>query len=74
MARIEEIDERRVLTLYQFNFQFRHEPTRSEPEIIPHHHYCLDMLTVTLPKSGDQFRVLITSFCMEPLLKLVQDQ
>ena len=32
------------------------------------------MLAIALPKGGDQFRVLLTSLGMEPLLELVQDQ
>ena len=32
------------------------------------------MLAVALPQGGDQFRVLLTPFGMEPLLELVQDQ
>ena len=32
------------------------------------------MLAIAMPKSGDQFGVLLTSLGMEPLLELVQDQ
>ena len=74
MARIEEIDEGRVLSFEQSDFQVPHEPGRGQPEIIPHHHDCLNMLAIAMPKSGDQFRVLLTSLGMEPLLELVQDQ
>ena len=32
------------------------------------------MLAIAMPKGGDQFRVLLTSLGMEPLLELVEDQ
>ena len=56
------------------DLQVPHEPAGGQPEIIPHHHDRLDMLAIAVPKCGDQFRVLLTSLGMEPLLELVQDQ
>ena len=37
-------------------------------------HNGLNMLAIAMPQGGDQFGVLLTSFGMEPLLELVQDQ
>ena len=56
------------------DLQVPHEPGRRHPEIIPHQHNRLNMLAIAVPKSGDQFRVLLASLGMEPLLELVQDQ
>ena len=56
------------------DLQVAHEPARRQPEIIPHHHDRLEMLAIAVPKSGDQFRVLLTPLGMEPLLELIQDQ
>ena len=74
MAGIEEIDEGDVLPFDQSDLQVPHEPARGQPEIIPHHHDRLDMLAIAMPKSGDQFRVLLAPLGMQPLLELVQDQ
>ena len=63
-----------VLALEQSDLQVPHEPAGRQPEIIPHHHDRLDMLAIALTKGGDQFRVLLTSLGMEPLLELIQDQ
>ena len=74
MAGIEEIHQGAVLPFEQADLQVPHEPAGGEPEIIPHQHDRLNMLAIAVPKSGDQFRVLLTSLGMEPLLELVQDQ
>ena len=63
-----------VLPFEQADLQVPHEPGRRHPEIIPHHHDRLNMLAIAMTKSGDQFRVLLTSLGVEPLLELVQDQ
>ncbi len=74
MTGIKEIHEGAVLPLDQSDLQFPHEPAGGEPEIVPHQHNRLNMLTIAVPKGGDQFRVLLTSLGMEPLLELIQDQ
>ena len=74
MAGIEEIHQGAVLALEQSDLQVPHEPAGGEPEIIPHQHDRLNMLAIAVPKSGDQFRVLLASLGMEPLLELIQDQ
>ena len=74
MAGIEQIHQGTVLTFEQSDLQVPHESAGGEPEIIPHQHDRLNMLAIAVPKSGDQFRVLLTSRGMEPLLELVQDQ
>ena len=74
MAGIKEIHEGAVLPFNQSDLQVPHEPAGGEPEIIPHQHDRLNMLAIAVPKSGDQFRVLLASLGMEPLLELVQDQ
>ena len=74
MAGIKEIDQGDVLIRYEIDLQVPHEPAGGEPEIVPHHHNGLDMLAIAVPKSGDQFRVLLASLRMEPLLELIQDQ
>ena len=74
MVEVEEINGCRVLPFDKADLQIPHEPGRRHPEIIPHQHNRLNMLAIAVPKSGDQFRVLLTSLGMEPLLELVQDQ
>ncbi len=74
MARIEGIDESDVLVRHESDLQVPHEPARGEPEIIPHQHNRLNMLAIALTKRDDQFRVLLASLRMEPLLELIQDQ
>ena len=64
----------RVLAFEKSDLQIPHEPGRGHPEIIAHHHDCLDMLAIAMPKRGDQFRILLTSPGKEPLLELIQDQ
>ena len=71
---VEEINGSGVLPWSKLDFQIRHEPGRRHPEIVPHHHDRLKMLAIALPQGGDQFRVLLTSLGMEPLLELIQDQ
>ena len=63
-----------VLALDETDLQVPHEATGGKPEIVPHQHKRLNMLAIAVPKGGDQFRILLTSLCMEPLLKLVQNQ
>ena len=74
MAGIEEIHQGAVVPFDQSDFQVPHEPAGGEPEIIPHQHNRLHMLAIAVTKSGDQFRILLASLGMEPLLELVQDQ
>src|ERR1017187_7029814 len=58
MTNVEEIDERGVLPLEQFDLELVHETGDRQPEIISHHHERLHMLTIAVPKSSDQLRVL----------------
>ena len=74
MAGIEEIDEGVFSPSSKSDLQVPHEPAGGQPEIIPHQHNRLNMLAIAVPKSGDQFGVLLASLRMEPLLELVQDQ
>ena len=74
MGWIEEIHGSSVPIRQEVDLQFPHEPGRSHPEVVTHHHNRLDMLTIALPKSGDQFGALVTTLRMKPLLELVQDQ
>ena len=74
MAEIKQIHEGAVLALQQSYFQVPHKPAGGEPEIVSDHHDCLDMLAIAVPKSGDQFRVLLTTLRVQPLLKLINDK
>src|SRR3954453_21050761 len=61
MAGIEKINSGGVLALYKLDFQGIQEPCRRHPEVVTHHNNCLEMLAVALPKSSNQFRVLLPS-------------
>src|SRR5208283_604977 len=63
-----------VLSLDQADLQVPHEPTGGEPEIVSHQDNCLDVLAVAMSKTSDQFRVLLASIRMKPLLKMVEDK
>jgi hypothetical protein len=63
-----------IFSFDEADLQFPHEPGRRHPEIIPDHHDRLDMLPIAVPKGSNQFRVLLPSAGMQPLLELVQDQ
>jgi hypothetical protein len=73
MARIEKINGGRILSLDQFNLQFRHDPSRRHPEIVSHQRDRLEVPAITLTQSGNEFCVLLTPLRMEPLLELVKD-
>src|SRR5262245_61152541 len=60
MAGIEKINSGGVLALDQPDFQGIQEPCRRHPEIVTHQHSRLNMLTIAMTKSVDQFRVLLT--------------
>ena len=60
MVKVEQINGGRVFPFEKADLQVPHEPGRRHPEIIPHHHNRLDMLAIAVPKSGDQFRVLLS--------------
>src|SRR5271157_4423450 len=74
VVKVEEINGCRALPFDKADLQIPHEPGRRHPEIIPYQHNRLNMFAIAVPKSGDEFRVLLTPPRVKPLLELVQDQ
>jgi len=74
MAGIEEIHRGAVRSLEQGDFQFSHEATGDEPEIVTHRHDRLEVLGIAMPKRGDELRANFTALGLKPLLELVEDQ
>jgi hypothetical protein len=73
MEGVEPINGGEIVALNNGDVHGPHEAGSRHAEIIPHHYDALQPAAVTLTQGLDEFRVLLCSLRMKPLLELVED-
>ena len=74
MEEVEQINRGEILALNNGNVYGPHETGSRHTKIISHHDDALDSASIAMPQRLHQFRILLVSLRMEPLLELVQHQ